>query len=151
MDSTQRMQKVTQDTIKQCKHIIDPTKQKYLIQMNPQAPSLKTKLKIHKPTTPIRPVINNIYAPTHKIAQYMHHKLKDIIILKYEYNITNTIQFANSLTKLRLKSDHKLLTLDIKGLYVKIPINLTLNIVNKLLKTIGQTYALEGNLCSHLE
>jgi hypothetical protein len=87
MDPTQRMQKGTQNTIKQFKHKIDPTKRKYLIQMNPQAPSLKAKIKIHKPTTPIRPVINNIYAPTHKIAQYIHHRLKDLVKLRYEYNI----------------------------------------------------------------
>jgi hypothetical protein len=133
---TQKMQKVTQNTIKQCKHIIDPTKRKYLIQMNPQAPSLKAKIKIHKPTTPIRPVTNNIYAPTHKIAQHIHHKLKDLVKLRYEYNITETTQFAEKLTKLKLNSEHKLLTMGIKDLYVKIPINHTLNIVNKLLKTI---------------
>jgi hypothetical protein len=102
--------------------------------MHPQAPSLKTKIKLHKPTTPIRPVINNIYAPTHKLAQHIHHKLKDLLNLKYEYNITNTIQFAECLTKLRLNSYHRLLTMDIKDLYVKIPVNLTLITVNKFLK-----------------
>jgi hypothetical protein len=63
-DTTQRMQKITQNMIKQCIHIIDPSKRKYITQMHPQAPSLKAKIKIHKPTTPIRPVINNIYVPT---------------------------------------------------------------------------------------
>jgi hypothetical protein len=121
-DPTQRMQKMTQSTIKQCAHIIDPNKQKYIIQMLPQAPNLKAKIKIHKPTTPIRPVINNIHAPTHKLAQHIHHKLKDLIKLKYEFSITNTTQFADSLTKLNLNSNHKILTMDIKDLYVKIPI-----------------------------
>jgi hypothetical protein len=102
--------------------------------MNPQALNLKAKIKIHKSTTPIRPVINNIYAPTHKIAQHIHHKLKDLVKLRYEHNITNTIQFAENVTKLKLNSEHKLLTMDIMDLYVKIPINHTLSIVNKLLK-----------------
>jgi hypothetical protein len=101
--------------------------------MNPQAPNLKAKIKLHKPTTPIRPVINNIYAPTHKVAQYNHQKLRKLVQLKYGYNIINTIQFADSLTKLKLNPEHKLLTMDVKDLYVKIPINLTLNILNKCL------------------
>jgi hypothetical protein len=53
--------------------------------------------------------------------------------LKYKYNIINTTQFAENLSKLKLNPEHKLLTTDIKDLYVKIPINHTLNITNKLL------------------
>jgi hypothetical protein len=53
--------------------------------------------------------------------------------LKYEYNIINTTQFAENLRKLKLNPEHKLLTMDIKVLYVKIPINQTLNIANKML------------------
>jgi hypothetical protein len=44
--------------------------------MNPQAPKLKAKIKIHKQSAPIRPVINNIYAPTHKVAKHVYQKLK---------------------------------------------------------------------------
>jgi hypothetical protein len=102
--------------------------------MHPQAPNLKAKTKIHKPTTLIRPVINNIHARTHKLAQHIHHKLKELINLKQEFNITNTKQFAECLTKLNLNSNHQLLTMGIRDLYVKIPIHTTLNIVNTSLK-----------------
>jgi hypothetical protein len=101
--------------------------------MNPQAPKLKAKIKIHKPSAPIRPVINNIYAPTHKVAKHIYQKVKDSINLKYEYNIKNRGKIAENLCKLKLNPDYKLLTMDIKDLYVKIPINHTLNITNKLL------------------
>jgi hypothetical protein len=102
--------------------------------MHPQAPNLNTRIKIHKPNTPIRPVINNTNAPTHKLAQHIHHKLKESIQLKHEFNVNNTAQFAENLTKLKLNPNHKLLTMDIKDLYVKIPTNTVLNIVNKILK-----------------
>jgi hypothetical protein len=131
---TQKLQKTTLDTIKQCTHIIDPKKRKYIIQMHPQAPNLNARIKIHKPNTPIRPVINNTQAPTHKLAQHIHHQLKKLIQLKDEFNVKNTAQFAENLTKLKLNSNHKLLTMDIKDLYVKIPTNTTLNIINKTLK-----------------
>jgi hypothetical protein len=107
---------------------------KYVLQMNPQAPKLKAKIEIHKPEAPIRPVINNIYAPTHKIAKYIHQKLNDFLKLKLEYNIINTTQFAENLGKLKLNADHKLLTMDIKDLHVNILINCILKITSKLLK-----------------
>jgi hypothetical protein len=95
--------------------------------MNPQAPKLKAKIKLHKPKSPIRQVINSIYAPTHKLAQCIHYKLRDLLKLRYKYNIINTIQFVENLTKLKLNLQHKLLTMNIKDLYVKIQINETLN------------------------
>jgi hypothetical protein len=97
--------------------------------MSPQAPKLNAKIKIHKLGAPIRPVISSIYAPTHKLAMYMHQKLNDY--LKY---IINTTQFAENLSKLKLNLDHKLLTMDINYICVKVPINYTPKITNKLLK-----------------
>jgi hypothetical protein len=61
--------RTTQNTIKQCRNIIDPTKGIYIIQMNTQAPRLKAKIIIHKPSSPNRPVISSICAPTQKIAK----------------------------------------------------------------------------------
>jgi hypothetical protein len=78
-----KMQRTTQNTIKQCKNIIDPTKRKYIIQMNPQVPRLKAKIKTRKPSAPIRSVISSIHARTHKIAKYIHQRFKDLINLKY--------------------------------------------------------------------
>jgi thermostable 8-oxoguanine DNA glycosylase len=132
-DPIQKFQRIVQNPLKQCKNRVDPTKRKYIIQMNPQAPKLKAKIKIHKPDTPIRPVINSIYAPTHKLAKYVHQKLHDLLNLKYEY-IINTRHLADNIKKLKLKPDHKTLTMDIKDLYVNLPINQTLNITKKLLQ-----------------
>jgi hypothetical protein len=97
--------------------------------MNPQAPRLKAKIKLHKPSAPI----NSIYAPTHKIAKHIYQRFKDLINLKDEYNITNTTQFEDNISKLKLNPEHKLLTMDIKDLYFIMPINYTTSIANKLL------------------
>jgi hypothetical protein len=117
------MQSTTQNTTKQCKYIIDPAKRKYIIQLNPQAPRLKAKIKIHKPSAPIRQAVSSIYAPTHKIAKHIHQRYKYLINLKCEYNIINRTQFAENIRKLKLNPEDKLMTMDIKDLYVKIPIN----------------------------
>jgi hypothetical protein len=46
MDPTQKMQRKTQNVLRQCKNIIDPTKRKYIIQMNQQESST-TSYKQH--------------------------------------------------------------------------------------------------------
>jgi hypothetical protein len=127
------MQRTTQNVLRQSKNIVDPTERKYIIHMNPQTPKLEARIKIHKPSAPIQPVINNIHVSTYKIAKHIYQKFKDFINLKYKYNIINTSQFTENISKLKLNPDHKLLTMDIKDLYVKIPINHILNIENKLL------------------
>jgi hypothetical protein len=99
---TQKTQRIVQNTLKQCKIVVHSTKRQYVLQMNPQAPKLKAKIKIHKPEAPIRLVINNIFAPTHKIAKYIHQKLNNFLKLKHEYNIINTTKFAENLSKLKL-------------------------------------------------
>jgi hypothetical protein len=123
-----------QHTLKQCKTIIDPIKRKHVHQMNTQAPKLKAKIKIHKPEAQIRPIINNTNAPTHKLAKYIYQRLIDFLNLKHEHIIINTTHFAENIRKLKLNSDHKILTMDIKDLYVNIPINHTLFATNNLLK-----------------
>jgi hypothetical protein len=102
--------------------------------MNPQALNMIAKIKIHKPEAPIRPIINNTDAPTHKLARYIYQELKTMVNLKYEYNVSNTIQFTNNMNKIKLNPNHKILTLDIKDLYVNIPIKDILRLTNNLLQ-----------------
>ena len=39
------------------------------------APQLNMYLKMHKDNQPIQPVINNIQAPSYKVAHFMNRKL----------------------------------------------------------------------------
>jgi hypothetical protein len=48
--------------------------------MEPRAPRLKAKIKIHKPSAPIRQVISSSYAPTHKIAKHIRY-IKELLTL----------------------------------------------------------------------
>ena len=132
-DPTLKFQKAVQNALKQCKTIINSTTKKQVQQMNPKAPNMNAKIKIHKQEAPIRPVINNTNAPTHKLAKYIHQTLKNVLNLKYEYNITNTAHFAENISNLKLNTTHKIITMDIKDLYVNIPTNETLNIAKNLL------------------
>jgi hypothetical protein len=69
----------------------------------------------------------------------------------FPHNITNTTHFANNINKLKLKPDHKILTMDIKDLYVNIPINDTLYITNNLLKQNHTDKAITKEIMAILE
>jgi hypothetical protein len=45
---------------------------KYMTQMKPQAPCLNALIKTHKVDKPIRLVINNIHAPSYKLAKFLN-------------------------------------------------------------------------------
>jgi hypothetical protein len=85
------------------------------------APQLKVCLKTHKNDQPIRPVINNIQAPSYKVARFMNKKLLELFSLPYEYNVENSKQVAEELTELQINEHMRLITLDIKDMYVNLP------------------------------
>jgi len=91
---------------------------------------LNALLKLHKPDIPIRPVSNSINAPAHKTARRLNTILNNDLHLDSHY--TNSL--ANELVKLKISNYHRLFTLDIKGLYVNVPIQETLNLTRAQLK-----------------
>jgi len=48
------------------------------------APKLSALSKAHKEYKPIRPVINNIQAPSYKLAKYLNKKLNQLLKLPIE-------------------------------------------------------------------
>jgi len=61
--------------------------------------------------------------------------LNQYITLNNHYNITNSVNLANDLTKLEKNENHRLITFDIKDLYINVPIYETLDITkNRLLQ-----------------
>jgi len=106
---------------------------RHLIQKKPLPPSLNAQIKIHKPNNPIRLVVNNTNAPSYKIAKFVVNKLHEHLNLKYHYNVKDSISLANDLTELKIDENHRMITFDIKGLYVNIPITETLAITKHLL------------------
>ena len=99
---------------------------------NPTPPTVNALLKLHKPNVPIRPVVNNKNAPCYKIAKKLNKILNHNLHLDNQYTATNS---NSAVTKLKISPNHRLLTLDIKDLYVNIPIRENIKITkNKLLK-----------------
>jgi len=59
--------------------------------------------------------------------------------LNYHYTATNSTTLANELTKLTINSNHRLMTMDIKDLYVNIPIDEAINITKTRLAKYNDT------------
>jgi len=61
--------------------------------------------------------------------------LKHCLYLDNRYNTINSTSLASDIVKLTINNKHRMITYDVKDLYVNIPINETLNITeNQLLK-----------------
>jgi hypothetical protein len=52
----------------------------------------------------------------------MANKLNDYLNLKYHYTTKDSTALANDLTKLKTDRNYRMITYDIKDLYVNIPI-----------------------------
>lgn len=88
--------------------------------MKPMAPKLNALIKTHKEDKPIRPVINNIQAPSYKLAIYLSKKLNQPIKLPYTYATRNSMVVAQDLNSIWINNQHKITTLDIKDLYANL-------------------------------
>jgi hypothetical protein len=115
---TDKDQKRLLKILQQCNIIIDKKRIKYLMQKKPQPPKLKAQIKLHKPGNPIRLEINSINATTYKIAKQLIQIFNRHIHLSNHYNVKNSTTLAHDLTKLKINENHRIMTYDIKDLYV---------------------------------
>ena len=129
-----KYQKHVKESLKHCNMIINKKQTKFLTQNKTQAPKLKVQIKLHKPGNPVPPVVNNTNAPAHKLAKFLTKTLKEYLPLAYQYNVNSTT-LAQDLKQLKLNNNHRLITFDIKDLYVNIPTTETLNIAKSMLDT----------------
>ena len=120
-DPTTPFQKQAHNIIKNSPLIIDKMAQKSLTQMQPKAPVLNALIKTHKPNMPIRPVVNNTHAPTHKLARHINKMICNWQILPNTFNTKNSIGIACELKNLKIKPSYRIITLDIKDLYTNLP------------------------------
>ena len=81
-----------------------------------------TYIKFHIKTVKIRPVINNTLAPSYKIAKYLNKKLHNLLCLPYTYNTKkNSQEIAEELKRIQINEQMRIITPDIKDLYVNLP------------------------------
>jgi hypothetical protein len=76
-------------------------------------------------------------AKSYKLVKHLAKILNQYITLNSYYNVINLTGLASDLTKLKIHENHKLITFDVKDLYINIPMDETLTFIkSKLLKTL---------------
>ena len=98
----------------------------------PTSPTLKAQLILHKPNIPIRTVIKNMNAPTYKLAKHLIRMLIEHIKLNNSFIVPNSTNFVTHLKRLKINVNHKMITYDIKDLFINIPIEDPLSITKAL-------------------
>jgi hypothetical protein len=73
-------------------------------------------------------VINNRSVPSFKAAKKLNRTLQQHLNLENHYTILNSSTPAKDLKKLSINKNHRVITLDIKDLYVNIPVSETIDI-----------------------
>jgi hypothetical protein len=121
-DPTEIYQKQIHQAGHKCNILTDKQAHKYQLNIKPIAPQLNLYIKTHKEGQPIRPVINNKQAPSHKVAKHMRKKLQSLLCLPYTYNTKNSQEIAEKMMKLPVNEHMRIITLDIKDMYVNLPI-----------------------------
>jgi len=120
----------------------------YLISIKPTAPNLNVYIKTHKNDEPIKPVINNTQAPSYKIAKYLNKKLHNLICLPHAYNTKHSQEIAEELKIMQINEQMKIITLDIKDLYVNLPIEGIIQTTKfRLNKNINDNELIKQTLC----
>lgn len=100
----------------------------------PFAPKLQVRIKTHKDQHSIRPVLNNINAPSYRTAKLLKRKLTEILQPRNMYNTPNSTQLAYDITTLKLNANHRCFTFDIRDFFTNIPIIETIYVTKHLLK-----------------
>jgi hypothetical protein len=120
-DPTESYQKLLQKSMQKCEDLIEKNTHKYLLNIKPTAPRMNAYIKTHKENNPIRPVIDNTQVPSYKIARFLNKRIKEYINLPNTYITLNSHEIAQELHNINIKEYHKIITLDIKDLYVNLP------------------------------
>jgi len=69
---------------------------------------------------PIRPVVNNKFAPAHKLAKFLNTEIKNWQILPNTYNASNSLTMAEDLIRLNIMPNNKIITLHFNGLHTNL-------------------------------
>jgi hypothetical protein len=121
-DPTDYFQKHIQQIIHKYNIINDKNQYKHLLQIKPTTSKLNAVMKIQKDNNPIGLEINNIQAPAYELARYLNKRLNELIEVPYMCATKNLKEVAQDLTNIQINNQHTMTTLDIKDLYINLPI-----------------------------
>ena len=88
--------------------------------------------KIHKPDTPLRPIVSSCGSVTYGVAKELAKILKPLVG-KSPHHINSTQDFVEQARQFKLESGECLSSYDVSALFTSVPIDPALNIIKDLL------------------
>ena len=88
--------------------------------------------KIHKPERPLRPITSSIGSPTYAVSKHLVSILSPF--RRNRFSVKNSSQFAQKIQQHTVASDEVMVCFDVKSLFISIPVDLALTIVNERLQ-----------------
>ena len=88
--------------------------------------------KIHKPDTPVRPIVSSCGSVTYGVAKELAKILKPLVG-KSPHHITSTQDFVEQARQIKLEPGECLSSYDVSALFTSVPIDPALNIIKDLL------------------
>lgn len=89
--------------------------------MSPQAPQIRSTVKLHKPNMPIRPTINWTDSPGYKVTKLNSTLLNITLQVPSTFNIPNTSNLIQSLNNINVNTNIKPCSFDIVNMYGSVP------------------------------
>ena len=89
--------------------------------------------KIHKPGTPLRPIVSSCGSVTYGVAKELAKILKPLVG-KSPRHITSTQDFVEQVKQIKLEPGECLSSYDVSALFTSVPIDPALNIIKDLLE-----------------
>ena len=102
-DPTDKYIKNLNHCINKCTSLFNDNTRRYLKPINAKAPIFTGLPKIHKPHTPIRPLVNFTTAPGFKTSKILAKLIKENLQLKNNHSLTNNTDFINKIKNVKLK------------------------------------------------
>ena len=88
--------------------------------------------KIHKPDTPLRPIVSSCGSVTYGVAKELAEILKPLVG-KLPHHITSNQDFVEQTKQIKLEPGECLSSYDVSALFTSVPIEPALNIIKDLL------------------
>ena len=95
-------------------------------------PNLYGLPKIHKPDTPLRPIVSSCGSATYGVAKELAKILKPLVG-KSPHHITSTQDFVEQAKQIKLEPGECLSSYDVSALFTSVPVDPALNIIKDLL------------------
>ena len=99
---------------------------------NSSTPQLYGLPKIHKASVPLRPIVSSINSPTYNLSRYLAGVLSPLWG-KTSHFVRNSHDFVEKIRGMDVNTEDKLISFDVKSLFTKVPIDLSLQIIRRRL------------------